>query len=470
LRPRSLVQQVRGRVLSTRGSTSALEEIEADEPNKYQIETERRQVDATDLGIKVARDRRAFEELKGEIVTGQGNNYYFGAGLAKGAENPKELWRELSQKLAVTSPSDRDVRVFCGMLSELHTGQARLTDELLDDALVNEPLAQLFPLLQTSVPLTQRGMNRLITSIDIGKAPPLAYANAYLSPTFNANLAADVAKYILKLSEIPDGDPVAIHTLSGLFFTYRQDKQLFAPEIVAAGRELLRRMTFDRRNLQREDYHLARLVEICLVGDEGSAIARVICDRLRTANAAHHIYGMDHNGLLAALFKDQPQATLDGLLTGDEKLVSAGRHVIKEAGRFHGSAINEANEGAIFDWCEQDPLVRFPLAASVVSAFKVSNDGNPVEWNPIAERLVHAAPNPIAVMQELVRRFRPMQWSGSRSAILEANAKLLDGFDARGNQTLEAFVAEQKSSLMDEARTELEYETKRDSARDERFE
>ena len=132
--------------------------------------------------------------------------------------------------------------------------------------------------------------------------------------------------------------------------------------------------------------------------------------------------------------------------------------------------MDAVSESTLFAWCGEDPATRFPLAASVVSAFTVSKEGNPASWAPITLRLVHSAPEPIAVMRVLAGRIRPMVWSGSRSAILDENANLLDKFDTQGNELLASFLARQKESLQQEARSELEWETKFYSDRDERFE
>jgi hypothetical protein len=73
-------------------------------------------------------------------------------------------------------------------------------------------------------------------------------------------------------------------------------------------------------------------------------------------------------------------------------------------------------------------------------------------------------------MQKLISRLRPMSWSGSRSAILQKNAALVDEFDARGNSTLAALIAAQQPILEREARENLSWETKHDRERDETFE
>jgi hypothetical protein len=132
--------------------------------------------------------------------------------------------------------------------------------------------------------------------------------------------------------------------------------------------------------------------------------------------------------------------------------------------------MDEVSEGTLFDWCAGDPISRYPAVASVVSVFTLGTDGNPTSWTPIAPRLVHGAPDPIAVMSALIASFRPMTWSGSRATILETGTILLDLFDVQGNVALAAFIAVQKTKLQQEARNHLEWETKLNKASAERFE
>jgi hypothetical protein len=144
--------------------------------------------------------------------------------------------------------------------------------------------------------------------------------------------------------------------------------------------------------------------------------------------------------------------------------------VIEQASRKQPNPMDAVNKATLFAWCSENPAARFPVAASIVSAFAVSSDHNPVNWAPIASRLVHSAPDPIAVMRELVARLRPTSWRGSRSTILDANANLLDQFDTHGNAALAAFIAMQKECLQNEARADLEWGTKFNQDHDQRFE
>jgi hypothetical protein len=469
LKPRDLVQRVRGRVLASKGAFYDVDEVDADDADRFRIAMEKKQAEAKTLGIAVANDPAALHELLPEIVSGAGNLWHFGTGLANGSKDTKELWQQMLQEFERTPLENRDIRAFCGMLFELNINKSDLPDELLDDALANQPLASYFPTLQAAVNINPRGMARLIKSLELGNVPIHEYANIHLGRTIEVVTGKDIAKYIRTLASAQGGETVAIHVLSMQFFSDRQDKRAHAPEIVAAGCELLRHMEFDHRN-QREDYHLRGVVEVCLAGVAGYDVAKAICENLKRAATEYRAYGFDHKELLQALFKIQPRAALDAFLTGDDEENTPNRRTIARASYLHQNPLDQVSEAALFEWCGNDPTKRFPAVAAVVSGFTLSSDHNPSGWAPIASRLVHSAPDPIAVMRELIEQLRPMAWSGSRSAILQKNMTILDAFDVEGNMALAAFIQSQKASIQREAQEYREWETKQDRDRDERFE
>jgi len=404
-----------------------------------------------------------------DIIGGEGGLRDFGIGLAQGAKEPKQLWYQIVEQFEVTPREKRDLRVLCGFLEELGAHQSPLLDELLDAALENEPLGRYFPFLQASVPITPRGMARLGRSIELGKVPVESYSATHLGRAIEVVPAADIAAYITSLALQPQGERVAIHLLSMQFFGDRQDKRAHAAELVDAGRAILRKLNFARRD-EREDYHLHAVVEVCASGAEGFAVGQALSRNLKQAAVEHRVLGFGHNHLLKALFKVQPKAVLGALLTGEPKAVAAAVHLIEQAAHLQGNPVDEASEAALFEWCAEDPSHRFPAAAAVVSAFTLTADQKPAAWTPIASRLVHSAPDPLAVMQVFVDRLRPMSWSGSRSTLLQTNAALLAQFDVQNNSGLVAFIDAQKVMLQDEALHELNWETKIFRDRDETFE
>ena len=470
LRPRDLVQNVRGRIIGSKGGIYDFDDVILESAAGYRLSIERKNDEAIALGTEVAADEGALEELLPDIVGSPGSLlWYFGMGLARAAKNPKALWYRMVEQLANTDTESRNLGAFCGILFELNVAKSELSEELLDDALENEPLALYFPTLQASVVLNRRGMARLSRSLSLGKVPTSAYGQLHLGRAIEVVPGADIANFILKLAEAPNGESIAVHAFSMQFYSDRQSRRPHAPEIVGAGRKLLHTMEFKRQS-GIESYELNEVVQVCVSGLEGRDVAKTVCDNLKRSTAEHKTYGFDHDQLLRVLLKMQPLATLDALLTGDEKAVLAGRNLLEQAVRLDANPMDDLDEAAVFEWCAVDPSVRFPLIASTVSAFLFSNAKNTREWRPIASRLVHSAPDPIAVMQELAKRLRPIIWGGSRSTILAANADLLDQFDTQGNVALGAHIETEKEKLQSEARADLQWETKFDKEQDERFE
>ncbi|MGO8847982.1 MAG: hypothetical protein ACLQFI_22195 [Methylocella sp.] len=469
LRPVDLVQRVRGRVLSANGSHYDVDDVEVGSADTYRVATEKKEAEVEALGEEVASDPSAFRELLPEIVSGPGNLWPFGKGLAKGTEHPKALWQELSQQFAITAQQTRNLKVFRGILWEWNASKPELVNELLDDALENEPLAAYFPDLQSAVILDQRGMDRLIRSLALGKVATHRYDNlAFGGATDNAP-GADLASFILALANVPDGVSVAVRILSMDFFGDEQYKREHAPELVAAGRALLELIKFNRKN-QLDDFDLDGVVSACLTDDDGYAVAKVICENLKQAVVAHDTYVFDHNQLLRRLFQKQPTAVLDEFFTGDEKAIALGSRIIEEASTHQQNPTDQVSDATLLAWCERNPIARFPAIALAVSCFGVLADYIPSSWNHRASVLVHSAPDPIAVMRAFAARLRPSVLRGSRSTILETNAKFLEQFDIHGNAKLAAFIETEKASLLREAAADREWETKYDKGRDERFE
>ena len=84
-------------------------------------------------------------------------------------------------------------------------------------------------------------------------------------------------------------------------------------------------------------------------------------------------------------------------------------------------------------------------------------------------RFLEHAPDPSAVLGEFVAQFTPSSgWSGSRAAILEANAALLD--DLTGYPNLAGVAAQEKLKVQQSIEAQRRSETSFDRERDESFE
>lgn len=125
---------------------------------------------------------------------------------------------------------------------------------------------------------------------------------------------------------------------------------------------------------------------------------------------------------------------------------------------------------ALVAWCEGDSERRYPLAASIITFACRPEVIGPLVWSEQAKALLAHAPDLKTVLAVLIERFRPMSWSGSRAAMMEANVRLLDSFESYVLSGITLFVAEAKAELAQEVAQERQQETEQDRARDERFE
>jgi hypothetical protein len=160
---------------------------------------------------------------------------------------------------------------------------------------------------------------------------------------------------------------------------------------------------------------------------------------------------------------------LDELAARGEDAAEAIR-VIEEAARFEANPIDEVPAETLLEWCRLTPGERFPLAAQLVTVVNGGENGTTAQWTPAGRALLEEAPDPVAVLSNLVSRLSPMSWSGSGAAILSARSELLRDLCDHENQAVAECAKEAFATLQRDMAAEREWETKRSRERDERFE
>jgi hypothetical protein len=458
LRPRNLVEEVRGRAL---GSSAGNYEIDDEDPNF----PEKRHAEVRTLGEALARDPEALRKLLPEIVGGPGMLYPLGEGLAQGAESPRALWDALVQEVSRHPTKPPDIRVFSGMLARIKARESALAESLLEKALTDQPLAPHFPRLQSSVGIEGPGIDRLIRSLGLGFANMTTYHYLSLGRASSIATGPQLARFIGALATKPGGRGVAVDILNAQFFGDDREGLPHAPELIAAGRELIESHLSHYESV--EDHAFGGVIRACLSGGEGYAIAQRVSKRLVDEVEAGRLYAYDHFELIQGLFKAQPVAALDAFVgAGETRERDIFRLVNVATNRPH--PLDEVPREMLLEWADQDGLARYPAIARIVNPVKTAGDG--LSWNPLVQALIQSAPNPISVAAALVARLRPDSYYGAYSSVLESNVKLLDALETNGNEYLSSYIAEQQGRLREEARLERDRERESDQLRDERFE
>jgi hypothetical protein len=261
---------------------------------------------------------------------------------------------------------------------------------------------------------------------------------------------------------------VALEILYMRLFSDRLAQRNRELELIEVGRELLQHVTFRRNNQQ--DHVVADIVNACLADPDAGPMAAAVAMRLRRAVAAHETYSFHNDDVLEALLQVQPAAVLDALFSGEEVDQQVGVSLFQPLGRHRSNPLDVISCEALIAWCEEDRASRYPLAASIITFAHRPDATGPQVWSEQARALLANAPDTKSLLAVLIRRFRPMSWSGSRAAVIEVNGQLLDSVQAYVPSALMPFVGEAKAQLAQEIARERQWETEKDRARDERFE
>jgi hypothetical protein len=470
LRPTDLVQKVRAIVLSDSTTTGLnLDDFEGKSTDDAAAEMRKTEAIARGLGKAVAADAGAFEELLGELVTGRGRLISFGQGLLEGAPDPKATWDRLVKQLATNGERKQGVQILVGFLSALHVVNPQLADALLDDAVESETLAAWYLWLQAAVRIDAKGVDRIRHSLALGRTPIGRYEILAWGGATDEISGQDFKELVLTIAAKLDGFNPALEILGMRLYSDDQKKRDHATEIVDAGRELLRQVTFAKKT-DREDHQLGTVSKSCLLGERGAAITREICHKLKEAVSKYETHSLNHGDLLQNLLATQPAAALDSLCSGDAAEIKQGIRIIEGASRYDKNLLDVAPEGDLLDWCDQEPKTRYAIIAAGITWSLAAEETGPRRWTNTALALLNKAPDRVAVLKAFVRRFSPMSWSGSRATIMASNAKLLDELEGYPDLAVTEFVAQEKLRLNKEIEAERRAETLADRLADERFE
>jgi hypothetical protein len=412
LRPRDVIERVHAAVFGGQFTLVDFEDFASDEEERTESLPGYQRIEeiAQGLGQAVAVDEIAFNELLPGLVTGQGRFWAFGRGLALASEKPTVLWKRLVGQLALTAQAQRNAQVLGGFLGALNQRDPGLVGTLLDAAIDDETLAPWFVALQTSVPVDDRGFNRLMRALEAGRTPIGAFGHLSGRAT-DPIPGAKLRTLVSAIAERDGGYDAAFAILFMRLHSDHDQHRPHDPELAAAGRDLLARLPFDHDD-QDDGYRLRLVMKVALTGPEGAVTARLIWRNLVGAIRSHETHAYEQSGLLKALFATQPLILLDEFAAGDED-AAAAIGVVEHAALFEANPTDDVPLATLLEWCRREPTERFPLAAQLVTAVNGGENGAAAQWTPAARALLQEAPEPVAVLSNLVGRLRPMSWCGS---------------------------------------------------------
>jgi hypothetical protein len=473
LRPKDLVNSVRGMALGDRGGSLDLDDFEDDADEEIVTTTERLKRMAEtieELGKALATDERALSTLLPELIQGSGKLGDVGRGLGLGATKPRVIWDKLTAQVKATE--NANVQILLGFLGGLQTVHPKEVSSFLDETIDHPVLGEWLPYLQTAVPIDAAGVHRLRDALELGRAPVGQFMALVYGGVCEPISGPDFRDLMLAIGAKPDGNRIALEILSMRLHSDSTAKREPLPETIEAGRALLDQYTFKRRGNQtdHDDYKLGVVASKCLIGPEGEPIARKLCRDFLTAADNHDVYASELDDLLKALFKRQPAVVLDELVIGDDKQRRKRIELVHETMQHGRNPMAALNDDVLLEWCKRGPGIRYPFAAGIALLFRRANDQAQHEWLPIAEKLLQSAPAPALVFKEYSSRLRPRSWSGSLASKYESRLQLLDKLNIGADPGLVAAFNEFRAELVDTIEKQRVNELREDRAEGERFE
>lgn len=469
LRPKDLIDQVKGVVLGS-GRSVDLDDLDEVENDDYEGAMARMTRTVENLGRDVANDDEAFKTLLPRLIRGGSRVTLFGVGLGSSTEKPYEIWRAFVTKFAATDQPDTGL--MGGFLTGLRKRDATLTNKMLDEAVEHPSVGVYFPHLQARVNVDVQGVERLHRALELGRADITLYRALGYGRASGEIPGPEFRDLLLAIASKPGGLTIALEVLSMRLVENGIDKREPVPEVAEIGRVLLNAFDFHEKNgrTDGEDRELARIAQVSLSGAEGVPIVRRIIRKIMAAVSRYDIHAYDQDDLITGLLRVHPKIVLDEAFSGGAKERGKAVQAFVDFQRFQKNPLGVVPDDVLLAWCDSDPVVRYPLMAASAGLFKRPANNEPHEWLPLASKLLNKAPDPHALLNEIVRRLRPRSWSGSLATKLEKRLKLLERLPADYTPDLSDALNKAKTDLHEWIAKEREREAAESRARGGRFE
>ena len=237
------------------------------------------------------------------------------------------------------------------------------------------------------------------------------------------------------------------------------------------GGQLLATYKFHRNDgATRDDYDLGNIIRASLADDDGKPIARRLCRDLMAAVARYEVSAHDHDDLMAALFQVHPIGVLDELFSGDPESQNDGVRLLNDLLQFRKNPMRRSSRRRHHRLVRLRPKNALSVGRGCCPAIQAAADKAPHEWTSLTRQLLLKAPDPEAVLKEIVSRLRPRGWSGSLATKLESRLNLLEQLDVGTVPALSSALDAAKTTLPRWIEVERRREMDEDSARSGRFE
>lgn len=473
LKPNNLLERARAFALSDQNYAFDLENT-FDENNDELDGWQRVREITHKIGTQIAQDLGSFTLLLPELISSNSDRVHtFCRGIAEGCRNKNEYWEYLYNEFENTPKEKRQIRVFEGFLSYCAENDPEFYNGILDNIIRDPLLGEWFPILQATSKIDKRGVERLLDALEKGKAPVNNYRFLAWGSVHESVSEDDLSIVLEKILSMPEGVYVAIEILTMKFHGAEKKFCEHSRKLIEIAREALSQYPFSNRRRytnNTDDYRLSRIVEECLQGNEAEIAAFKICRNFIKGLEENRIYKHDFPGLLNALSNTQPIVFLDVFCEETNLEDYQFRRFFSDFPKRQKNPMDQINDDIIISWCNQKPQGRYPIIASVVTAFSESEETGTYEWKPIVHKIIEKAPQINLVLESLMKTIKPIARTGSRAELMENRSVLLTDLFDHDNTEVRTWAKNEYLLLKAKIQKEREEERVHSRERNESFE
>lgn len=474
LAPSNLREKISAKILA-KGSFS--DEIDDEDDGTHDVVSRDRkaELEAEELGKMAAVDDGLLPELLNELFSSNNSKpWHFGLGVGQESKDIKSVLGYARQIVKDAETGKVNLIFLRGLISGWHKSDPKAVSAFLEEALVDDVWSAWFPELQLRIDVDEAGFDRIIKSIELGRAPTWQYRYLAMGCATDPLIVTQIQELVRRVSNLVDqGLEIAINLMSMVILCSKEKDDKYRSELSLACETFLQGINWNRYpdSDDSTDHDMDVILEFMLNKVAFSTNqAQILENLLDRSRASKKKYVRNRGRLLAPFFKYFPLHTLDAVYVPDQDgKYHAALHLVSDPYRENReTAIHKVSDEQLIEWCDMSPPDRYIFAANACRLFvKMPNATNIEEIGlaPTALNVLKHAPDPDAVLEIFIDRFQPSSWSGSLADTLQSRVKLLDQLNFSNNPKFKVSIRSASKRLEKQIADERKREEGRERSR-----
>ena len=475
LAPKDLVSSLKTYLFGKNHDLWSLDpNFDHDDTSKYEKAQARLGDAVTDLGEQFGQSGLSIDQLGPELFSASWMPYgrAFGAGLARGSQDPLAQWAELVDLLRLSGLTNFNCNVLAGFIDAVGRIHQGLDREILDGCLNDPLLRPAIVMLHSAHDFGEADLDRCMIALEHPDTLAWSYGGLIWRRESAVLPPAKILELANMLLQKPKGDDVVLDALGMKLHDTDKSVDTLGPDLRRIGLiAAINRLSRDRDgNNDSVDYHMAAVLAPCLTlegnDDEKSAWLNAIFTSVDT----HYGFAPGYDQAIQMTAASMPEAFLDRVFSGDERQLELRLHFLEHSG-YRRSLLATTDVERIVEWCrvKADRII-WTGVATALDVFTTSGDEKAISISDRCIQFLEASPYPEQVLSGFAGRITPNGWSGSRADIMERNRNALAVFAQHQNPA----IASATTRIIAEAATwiarERHRERREDEANEQRFE